>query len=146
VLSINNSVIMVPSPSLPAQSTGQRLSPPALHGRDHVADADSSHSRKRPRLSDEPDSPPDTNGHSSHPSDNQTTSATGSPTVFEVPQEQSTDSSEISIIMTGDETSADVHLSSFPFLKDGETPEHAAATLSELCHNKAGMFLRMLDL
>ncbi|KAI4763186.1 hypothetical protein E4T52_04775 [Aureobasidium sp. EXF-3400] len=125
---------MAPSPSSPDHSTGQRLSPSLLPGRDHVADADSSHSRKRPRLSDEPDSPPHTNGHSSHLSDNQNTSATGSPTVLEIPQERSTDPSEISIIMTGDEITADVHLSSFPFLQDGETPESAAARVAEHCY------------
>ncbi|CAD0114960.1 unnamed protein product [Aureobasidium uvarum] len=126
---------MDPSPTSPAHSTGQRLSPSALPGRDHVADADTSHSRKRPRLSDEPDSPPPTNADS----DTQNTSATGSPTVLEVPQEQSTEPSDITIIMAGDETTVDVHLNSFPFLFDkNDTPEGAAARFAEHCYTKNG--------
>jgi hypothetical protein len=133
---------MAPSPLSPAHTTGQRLSPSPslLPGRDHVADADSSHSRKRPRLSDEPDTPTHTNGDSSHSSDNPNTSATGSPIVLEVPQEQSTDPSEVSIIMNGDETTADVLLNSFPFLFEGDTPEIAAARFAEHCHRKSRMF------
>jgi hypothetical protein len=42
--------------------------------------------------------------------------------------------------MTGDETTADVHLSSLPWSRDGETPESAAARLAEHCHRKAGKF------
>ncbi|KAG9685977.1 hypothetical protein KCU95_g11953, partial [Aureobasidium melanogenum] len=125
------------SPISPAENTDQSLSPSLLPGRDHVADADISHSRKRPRLSDEPDSPSHTNGPSSHLSDTQITSGTGSPTILELPQEQSTDPSEISIIMTGDEAAADAHLGSFPFLIDqDETPESAAIRLAEHCHRR----------
>jgi hypothetical protein len=140
MVSIHNPVNMAPSPSSPAHSTGQSLSPSLLPGRDHVADADSSHSRKRPRLSDEPDTPIYANGDSNHSSDNPNTSATGSPTVLEIPQEQSTNPSEISIIMNGDETTADVHLNSFPFLFEGGTPELAAARFAEHCHKKSCMF------
>ncbi|KAI4726548.1 hypothetical protein E4T49_05713 [Aureobasidium sp. EXF-10728] len=126
---------MDPSSTSPAHSTGQRLSPSSLPGRDHVADADTSHSRKRPRLSDEPDSPPPTTADS----DTQNTSATGSPTILELPHEQSTEPSDISIVMAGDETAVDVHLNSFPFLCDkNDTPESAAAKLAERCFNKNG--------
>lgn len=136
---------MAPSPASSAHSASQRLSPSSLPGRDHVADADSSHSRKRPRLSDEPDSPSHINGDSSHQSDTQSTSATGSPTVLEIPQEQSTDPSEISIVMTGDESSADAHLGSFPFIEVGETPESAAAKLADHCRKKTGMLSGLLE-
>ncbi|KAG9852715.1 hypothetical protein KCU98_g3424, partial [Aureobasidium melanogenum] len=131
------------SPILPADNTDHSLSPSLLPGRDHVADADASHSRKRPRLSDEPDSPSHTNGASSHLSDTQVTSGTGSPTVLGLPQEQSTDPSDISIIMAGNEVAADVHLGSFPFLTDqNETPESAAAKFAEHCHRKTAPDLR----
>jgi len=140
VVSIHSSVIMAPSPASSVHSASQRISPSSLPGRDHVADADSSHSRKRPRLSDEPDSPSHTNGYSIHQSDNQSISTTGSPTVLEVPQEQSTDLSEISIIMTADESIANTQLSSFPFLCEGDTPESAAARFAEHCRGKTGMF------
>lgn len=131
------------SPISPADNTDQSLSPSLLPGRDHVADADTSHSRKRPRLSDEPDSPPHANGASSHLSDTQITSGTGSPTILGLPQEQSTDPSEISITMTGDEMTGDAHLDSFPFLVDqNETPESAATRFAEHCHHKNGMSSR----
>ena len=117
------------SPVSPADNTDQSPSPSLLPDRDHVADADTSHSRKRPRLSDEPDSPPHTNGASS-----------GSPTILELPHEQSTDPSEISIIMTEDEMNSDVYLSSFPFLADqDDTPESAATKFAEHCHRKNGV-------
>ncbi|KAG9682785.1 hypothetical protein KCU95_g11509, partial [Aureobasidium melanogenum] len=131
------------SPILPADNTDHSLSPSLLPGRDHVADADTSHSRKRPRLSDEPDSPSHTNGPSSHLSDTQITSGTGSPTILGLPQEQSTDPSDISIIMTGDEVAADVHIGSFPFLiEQNETPESAATKFAEHCHRKNAPALR----
>jgi hypothetical protein len=47
--------------------------------------------------------------------------------------------------MTGDEITADVHLSSFPFLQDGETPESAAARVAEHCYLENGMSPRALD-
>lgn len=143
---IHNLVNMAPSPSSPARSTGQRLSPSSLPGRDHVADADSSQSRKRPRLSDEPDTPTYTDGNSSHSSDNPNTSATESPVILEVPQELSTGPSEISIIVNGDGITADVHLNSFPFVSNGDTPEVAAVKLAGYCHKKSGMFVSTLHL
>ncbi|KAK6000101.1 hypothetical protein QM012_004089 [Aureobasidium pullulans] len=125
------------SPISPADNTDQTLLSSLLPGRDHVADADTSHSRKRPRLSDEPDSPPHANGAPSNLSDTQITSGSGRPTVLGLPQEQSTDPSEISIMMTGDETTADVHISSFPFLTEqNETPESAATKFAEHCQRK----------
>lgn len=48
--------------------------------------------------------------------------------------------------MTGDEITADVHLSSFPFLQDGETPESAAARFAEYCYKDNGMSSRTLDI
>lgn len=47
--------------------------------------------------------------------------------------------------MTGDEITADVHLSSFPFLEHGETPESAAARVAEYCYQENGMSSRTLD-
>lgn len=48
--------------------------------------------------------------------------------------------------MTGDESSADAHLRSFPFMEEGDTPESAVAKLAELCRKKTGMFPGVLDL
>lgn len=47
--------------------------------------------------------------------------------------------------MAGDESSADAHLRSFPFMEEGDTPESAAAKLADHCRKKTGMLSGTLD-
>ncbi|TIA82698.1 hypothetical protein D6C76_02350 [Aureobasidium pullulans] len=129
---------MDPPSASPAYSSNHKHSPTPLHGRDHIADADSTHARKRPRLSHELDTPPATSGHSDNLSDSQSISPE-SPIIIGIPQDESTDPSEISIIMPAEEQGEHRHIGSFPFIRphvDWDTPHRAANKMMDLLWKK----------
>lgn len=108
-----------------------------------MADADPSRARKRPRLSHEPDTPPPANADSDNHSvmSNCESISAQSPIVVGVPQEQSTDPSEISINMAGDETPKKGSIAAFPLrLAHHETPEIAVEELAARFQKNDGSF------
>ncbi|KAI5249828.1 hypothetical protein E4T43_00477 [Aureobasidium subglaciale] len=140
---------MDPPSATPTHSSNRRFSPSLLPDRDHVVDADSSHSRKRPRLSHELDTPLVTGEELTTPSDPQSNSAE-SPLIFEVPQEEPTDPSEFAIIMTVDEQTDMGNFTKFPFqAPDRRTCELAAAGLAQHCQRDTapslGAFQQLSD-
>lgn len=118
-------------------SNDAQPSPTSLPGRDHMADADNTLIRKRPRLT--PPQYDDKNNDSLVPT------AT-SPLVIEVITLDDHADPLTEIITMDDETSVhDGSLASFPFVSDRRKPDQAAAHFASICCNSDNVPIKYED-